>query len=281
MRLFMTLLLAAGLTVNFENGTIGLGTAVYAFDDVNDWLGDCDDDYDDDDNGDWWDNDPDYIFELEEVVCEAEGNDPDWTSDWGYEFPDEPENNDYENGDEEYENEDGVVFVNGKNNSEIANSYKFQKADNLSLKKWILTSQIGFKQATDNTCVAAGMEFVARLFNISDVTEAKVVLSLLKTMGRKTIIGEFASKEKLEENLIKIANSYKLNAERIENIKEAIDSKAVVMTTEAVEAGSHDIIIVGYNKNGYIAYDTDRTAGVYINIPESAVNRMYCIGIKK
>lgn len=43
----------------------------------------------------------------------------------------------------------------------------------------------------------------------------------------------------------------------------------------------HDLVIVGYNDDGYIAYDTDKKAGDYIIVPEEDVNGLYKVGIKK
>lgn len=81
--------------------------------------------------------------------------------------------------------------------------------------------------------------------------------------------------------LINIANSNGLQAEITNNIKESVDAGTVVMTTKSTESGNHDIIIVGYNDKGYIAHDTDKSAGYYINIPETEVNSLYKVGIKK
>lgn len=80
LRLFLTLLLMAGLTVDFHTMSLGFGTSVYAYDD----------------DGDWWDNDENFSFEMDDFVFTAsrEDDDPTWYVDWGWQFPEDPVTND-------------------------------------------------------------------------------------------------------------------------------------------------------------------------------------------
>ena len=131
------------------------------------------------------------------------------------------------------------------------------------------------------------MDFVAKLFGISELNEGKALMELSIMRGRTSLDGGFSSKliDSLGSDIAKIFNDYGLNACTIDNttehVKGAIDDGRGVMTTIPTKDGNHDIIIVGYNHNGYIVYDTDKTAGYYKNIPESDVNAIYMIGIKK
>lgn len=84
LRLFLTLLLMAGLTVDFHTMSLGFGTAVYA----------CG--FDDDWNSDWYRGCEDCSIELYDVVVSGGGedDDPTWYTDWGWEWPDDDINDD-------------------------------------------------------------------------------------------------------------------------------------------------------------------------------------------
>lgn len=247
----------------------------YNDDDGSYWLNNVDvtpDDIGGDDDGSIW---LDEVFVTYNVDDDDNGNDN--NDDWGdYDFG-------LNEGDDDYDSNDNCndhTSIAGNSESDKEPKYKLQKTDRLCTARWRLNSLNGFKQGTANTCVPAGMEFVAKLFNINGVTESTVALSLVQGMGFDALNGEYST-EKLVDTLINTANSNGLQAKIVDDIKEAINDGAVVMTTKPTEDGNHDIIIVGYNDKGYIAYDTDKSAGYYVNIPESEVNSLYNISIKK
>ena len=72
LRLFLTLLLMAGLTVDFHTMSLGFGTAVYAFDDEEDEYEDDDDDDDDDGYFEGWDFN-DFVNYIESGEAEDDG----------------------------------------------------------------------------------------------------------------------------------------------------------------------------------------------------------------
>ena len=72
LRLFLTLLLMAGLTVDFHTMSLGFGTAVYAFDDEEDEYEDDDDDDDDDGYLEGWDFN-DFVNYIESGEAEETG----------------------------------------------------------------------------------------------------------------------------------------------------------------------------------------------------------------
>ena len=43
----------------------------------------------------------------------------------------------------------------------------------------------------------------------------------------------------------------------------------------------HDVVIVGYNDDGFIVYDTDISAGNYKVYPVDELGELYSVGIKK
>lgn len=107
---------------------------------------------------------------------------------------------------------------------------------------------------------------------------------LVSTQGLGALFGKFQNPQTLADDLAKIAKDagFKSNS-NVSDIKSAIDNGELVMTTIPVASGgNHDVIIVGYNNEGYIAYDTDRQqGGDYTIISEKEVNGIYKVGIKK
>ena len=144
-------------------------------------------------------------------------------------------------------------------------SYTLKKTDKLSVDINDLNKQRGFKQGTNNTCVSAGMELAAKMMGNNSVSEGSVLLSLAKSEGWDVVLGDFSDKEKLAKDLVDIANDAGLQGRSdVTDIKDAVNNGEVVMTTTPVDTGgNHDIVIVGYNDDGYIAYDTDKKAGLY------------------
>lgn len=248
-------------------------------DDWDDWG--CCDDWDDDDevddeHDDWYYNEEtgDYWLYDVEVTGSNDGYKDDWEEgDFGW-CDEDDDYNDYNDDNHNH------TSITGNSESDKEPKYKLQKTDNLCTARWRLNSLNGFKQGTANTCVPAGMEFVAKLFGVTSITESSVAFSLIQSMGFCVLNGDYST-EKLVDTLINTANSNGLQAKIVDDIKEAINDGAVVMTTKPTEDGNHDIIIVGYNNNGYIAYDTNKSAGYYINIPETEVNSLYKVSIKK
>ena len=87
--------------------------------------------------------------------------------------------------------------------------------------------------------------------------------------------------------IISIFESQKISAHDIggvNGIQDALKNNEVVMTTQFITGeDNHSIVIVGPRSDGagYIAYDTDRTAGYYTLITEDQINPVYVIGVKK
>lgn len=122
------------------------------------------------------------------------------------------------------------------------------------------------------------------MFGNNQLTEGKVLESLVPTQGLGALFGNFQNPQTLADDLARIANDagFKSNS-NVSDIKAAINDGELVMTTIPVASGgNHDVIIVGYNNEGYIAYNTDRQqGGDYTIIPEKEVNGIYKVGIKK
>ena len=148
-----------------------------------------------------------------------------------------------------------------------------------------ITLNVGYTEPTINVSirVSAGMELAAKIMGKKSVSEGSVLLSLAKSEGWDVVLGDFSDKEKLAKDLVDIANDAGLQGRSdVTDIKDAVNNGEVVMTTTPVDTGgNHDIVIVGYNDDGYIAYDTDKKAGDYIIVPEEDVNGLYKVGIKK
>ena len=171
-----------------------------------------------------------------------------------------------------------------KGNDDKKNNYSLKESDKLSVNLKILNKQIGFKQGTNNTCVCSGLEFVAKVLGNNQLTESKVLEKLVTTQGLGALLGQFQNVQTLADDLARIANDAGFRSTSyISDIKTAIDNGELVMTTIPVASGgNHDVIIVGYNSEGYIAYNTDRQqGGNYTIIPEKEINGIYKVGIKK
>ena len=127
------------------------------------------------------------------------------------------------------------------------------------------------------------MEFVAKVFGNNSLSEGDVLLNLFKSEGFGTLNGNFSDVSKLADDLANIANDAGLYGHPdVTSIKGAIDNGELVMTTIPVDTGgNHDVVVVGYNDDGYIVYDTDIKVGDYRIVPEDDINALYKVGIKK
>ena len=266
------------------------------------------DDYDDDWYDDWYFDDDDWNYDDDDIVYGEISEDnydmnggeldevvvtPDEDYDWGLDDDwwrtDYGDDDDYCN-DDEWSDDYGDDTSESNDHYEIRGddngdkkSYTLKKTDKLSVDINDLNKQRGFKQGTNNTCVSAGMELAAKIMGNNSVSEGSVLLSLAKSEGWDVVLGDFSDKEKLAKDLVDIANDAGLQGRYdVTDIKDAVNNGEVVMTTTPVDTGgNHDIVIVGYNDDGYIAYDTDKKAGDYIIVPEEDVNGLYKVGIKK
>ena len=268
-----------------------------SYDDYYDYY-DYDDDWYDDD---WWydddifgdDNtDDEFCFEIDDsdvkngpsldnVDVYCDGNDNDW---WRTDYGDD---DDYGNDDDWFDydddsSEDDHYVIRG-DNTDDKKTYSLKRTDKLSVKIEDLDKQKGFKQGTTNTCVCAGMEFVAKVFGNNSLSEGDVLLNLFKSEGFGTLNGNFSDVSKLADDLANIANDAGLYGHPdVTSIKGAIDNGELVMTTIPVDTGgNHDVVVVGYNDDGYIVYDTDIKVGDYRIVPEDDINALYKVGIKK
>lgn len=267
----------------------------------NDWDDDdsgwYDDWYDDDDYDDWYDDDwyddDDYDFSggmLPEVDVYPDndwGNDDDWwrtdyDDDYDYDYDDFWEEDEDNAFDSSYSDKSNSTESNNKSEDKQAKSYTLKKSDKLSVDVEVLNDKKGFKQGTSNSCIPAGLEFAAALFGNKEITEGKVLETLVKKYGMGALVGSFTNIPQLAEDLASIARQGGLSSEsHVNDIKDAVNHGEVVLTPIAVRENEyHNIVIVGYNESGYIAYDTDKN-GDYISVPEDSVNGMYQVGIKK
>lgn len=257
-----------------------------------------DDDMDDDDEG-WYNNnddDDDYAWDIDlpDVIITPDDDDSwdesddDW---WRTDYGDDDDSWDGGNDDwwdDDSWNDDSGMSSNKNNeikgNDDKKNNYSLKESDKLSVNLKILNKQIGFKQGTNNTCVCSGLEFVAKVLGNNQLTESKVLEKLVATQGLGALLGQFQNVQTLADDLARIANDAGFRSTSyISDIKTAIDNGELVMTTIPVASGgNHDVIIVGYNSEGYIAYNTDRQqGGNYTIIPEKEINGIYKVGIKK
>lgn len=261
------------------------------------WDDDMDDDddsgwYDDNDNGDdWWNEDnydDDYAWDIDlpDVIITPDDDDSWDESDDDWWRTDDADDDDW--WDDDSWNDDSGMSSNKNNeikgNDDKKNNYSLKESDKLSVNLKILNKQIGFKQGTNNTCVCSGLEFVAKVLGNNQLTESKVLEKLVTTQGLGALLGQFQNVQTLADDLARIANDAGFRSTSyISDIKTAIDNGELVMTTIPVASGgNHDVIIVGYNSEGYIAYNTDRQqGGNYTIIPEKEINGIYKVGIKK
>ena len=193
--------------------------------------------------------------------------------------------------------DDNDITVTGDSNSD--SEYILKETDILAVDIKKLLSLKGFKQGTNNTCVCAGEEFIANALDNHSITESSVLTALAKTFGLRVMFGSFKTSDsdldtnKLCNTLTKHANSNGLQAtSNITDFSTAINEGYLIMTDYLVSSGIdvktgipykdyHDVVVVGYNNEGYIIYDTDRTAGCYKLYPRNKIGNLYSIGIKK
>ena len=269
------------------------------------WDDDMDDDddsgwYDDNDNGDdWWNEDnydDDYAWDIDlpDVIITPDDDDSwDESDDDWWRTDDADDDDSWDGGNDDWWDDDSWNDDSGmssnknneiKGNDDKKNNYSLKESDKLSVNLKILNKQIGFKQGTNNTCVCSGLEFVAKVLGNNQLTESKVLEKLVTTQGLGALLGQFQNVQTLADDLARIAKDAGFRSTSyISDIKTAIDNGELVMTTIPVASGgNHDVIIVGYNSEGYIAYNTDRQqGGNYTIIPEKEINGIYKVGIKK
>lgn len=257
-----------------------------------------DDDMDDDDEG-WYNNnddDDDYAWDIDlpDVIITPDDDDSwDESDDDWWRTDDSDDDDSWDGGNDDWWDDDSWNDDSGmssnknneiKGNDDKKNNYSLKESDKLSVNLKILNKQIGFKQGTNNTCVCSGLEFVAKVLGNNQLTESKVLEKLVATQGLGALLGQFQNVQTLADDLARIANDAGFRSTSyISDIKTAIDNGELVMTTIPVASGgNHDVIIVGYNSEGYIAYNTDRQqGGNYTIIPEKEINGIYKVGIKK
>ena len=198
---------------------------------------------------------------MEDVVCEEERDDPDWTSDWGYEFPDEPENDDYEFSEEpvnneepyeseEYEDNEGK-YVRGENESEgqsenrpseeVGRVYEWKDGDRV-LANALETQSRQIK----NSCVTASMEDVNHILG-GNINEGVFHLEYWRS-NLEPITNAGVELSKIESLI-----NYFFSTMEYKSLQESIDENAAVFTT--INSGTHSVVVVGYSGSDYVYYD--------------------------
>ncbi len=265
------------------------------------WDDDDDDWYDyyydwlDDDSSLYGDYDPNsYWLDEVEVTYEQPydwGLDEDWwrtDDDWDDDYNDYEDNNDYD--DYELYNEyshNETNILGDKDESNPNQKYNIQKTDVTSVDKDMLEKINGFKQGTSSSCATAGIELCASLFNVSipESTSLTEIFMKEREAGNANcidVLNGVYNTDRISGEIIDVFNDHNMNSHEVTNIKDAIDNGEVVMAVEKITDDiNHSIVIVGYNSDGYIAYDTDSTAGFYTIVTEEQLNPVYTIGIKK
>ena len=233
------------------------------------WDDDWDDNYDPwddeddpwgDDDNDWsaWDdflnslygddwnydgnnsNDDDIYKEIDLPdgwECVGERPEPEYPiidiSDYWDRYFDSDDSNSDDNGfnDDSDEDDRDYSYVQGDNEKK-SKSHTLKNTDKLSVDLDKLNKQKGFKQGTNNTCVSAGLEFVAKVLDNTTLTEGKVLGKLVHTQGLGVMFGEFRNPQMLSEDLANIAKDAGFESSPyVSNIKNAIDNGEMVMTT--------------------------------------------------
>ena len=177
--------------------------------------------------------------------------------------------------------------------------YKLNETDILSVDIKKLNAIKGFKQGTGSTCVCAGLEFVAKVLDNTQITEGTTLVALIKEFGFNVIYGDFSTNncdfdsDKLTKTLSDHAVSCGLHAtSNVLDFKSAVNEGCLIMTdylvssyldekTGKLHKNYHDVVIVGYNDEGLIIYDTDISAGNYKVYPADKLGELYSVGIKK
>ena len=203
-----------------------------------------------------WDDSSDDYYDYDDY----DYDDWDWDYDDWFDYDDDSSEDDH--------------YVIRGDNTDDKKTYSLKRTDKLSVKIEDLDKQKGFKQGTTNTCVCAGMEFVAKVFGNNSLSEGDVLLNLFKSEGLGTLTGNFSDVSKLADDLANIANDAGLYGHPdVTSIKGEIDNGELVMTTIPVDTGgNHDVVVDGYNDDGYIVYDTDIKVGDYRIVPEDDIN---------
>lgn len=196
---------------------------------------------------------------------------------------DEYDDSDIDRNEDDYEENDQQYIEGHKDNTN--KPYIIQDGDKTCIDKKKLDQINGFKQGTSKSCVCAGIELCGILLG-RNIPEGETLLFLIKsessTISLAKIVDGCYNSEMIANDIKSIFCNNGLKAKDITDIKGAIDDGCVVMTVEKIsERNNHDVIIVGYNSDGYIAYDTDRNAGHYTIIREEQINSIYIIGVSK
>lgn len=265
------------------------------------------DDYDDDDwdwdydDWDWNDNDDDDIVygeidesnydmnggELDEVVVTPDTNDSNdddwWRTDYG-------DDDDYGNDDEWFDDygddPDLTILITGTEDGKTKEKYELKQTDKL-VKALNKMPKTGFKQGTTNSCLFAGLTFTSIVFG-GEIPEGKFMMGYIEhSPNFKTALEGITSglyyEKTIESTIVSIAEENGFSVTQgISDIKDAINDGQIVLTNiNDGEKNTHDIVIVGYNENGYIGYDTDRDAGFYRQISSEEIKGTYTVGLKK
>lgn len=252
----------------------------------------CYDDWEDDSFDGGW------ICDYDDIVCTPDddddwGND-DWDNDdWWYN--DDP-NDDWWNDDETWENDLWDNDDENKNcytgqtsekNDTIHSTTVLDEATTLCCSIDTLKS-IFILQEHKGTCIPAGLNYIAQIFGKTTMTETKINLMVTKITKQANFITQgiittaatgwqlqgLAETIGLHHCLIPSVEAY--------DIHDAINKGYAIMTTiQTDEIGSklHNVIVVGYGNDVYIAWDTSK--GQYITLMPNDLTLKYCVGIKK
>lgn len=266
------------------------------------------DDYDDDwdwdyDDWDWNDDDDDDIVygeidesnydmnggELDEVVVTPDedydwGLDDDW---WRTDYGDDDDyGNDDEWSDDYSDDPDLTILITGTEDGKTKEKYELKQTDKL-VKALNKMPKTGFKQGTTNSCLFAGLTFTSIVFG-GEIPEGKFMMGYIEhSPNFKTALEGITSglyyEKTIESTIVSIAEENGFSVTQgISDIKDAINDGQIVLTNiNDGEKNTHDIVIVGYNGNGYIGYDTDRDAGFYRQISSEEIKGTYTVGLKK
>lgn len=270
----------------------------YDYDDYD--YDDWDWDYDD---WDWNDDDDDDIVygeidesnydmnggELDEVVVTPDedydwGLDDDW---WRTDYGDDDDyGNDDEWSDDYSDDPDLTILITGTEDGKTKEKYELKQTDKL-VKALNKMPKTGFKQGTTNSCLFAGLTFTSIVFG-GEIPEGKFMMGYIEhSPNFKTALEGITSglyyEKTIESTIVSIAEENGFSVTQgISDIKDAINDGQIVLTNiNDGEKNTHDIVIVGYNENGYFGYDTDRDAGFYRQISSEEIKGTYTVGLKK
>lgn len=223
-------------------------------------------DNNDDDNNEWWNyyNDDD---------------DNDWYIGWNW---GDDDSNDPGTG-----NSYGNTIQGGYK----CDSYTIKKSDKIS-KGVINLPPAGFSQGKMGICLFSSLSFAALVLSNAHVNEGSFVIPMLKYFSNPQDIlnGNFSASTEdelvsaLNEAIVDASSENGLHADPyIIDIETALDWGLIVVTDIYVESESfsHSVTIIGYNDDGYIAYNTDVRYRCYTIITSEQIKGTYCVGLRK